>query len=77
MNPTYRRYQTTEDYKPAVINAKIDGVDAYISNDLITPHPTIHGYFKVVGRMDDQIIHSNGEKTNPGPLGMMSIQYLL
>ncbi|KAF9803969.1 hypothetical protein IEO21_09507 [Rhodonia placenta] len=28
----------------------------------------VPGYWKVIGRTDDQIMHSTGEKTNPGPL---------
>lgn len=35
----------------------------------MSPHPTRKGLWKVVGRVDDQIMHSTGEKTNPGPLG--------
>ncbi|EJC99755.1 acetyl-CoA synthetase-like protein [Fomitiporia mediterranea MF3/22] len=62
---------TNENFRPLVINTKIDGVDAYASDDLVSPHPTKPGYYKVVGRADDQIMHSNGEKTNPGPLEWM------
>lgn len=35
-------------------------------------HPTKPGFFKVVGRADDQLMLSTGEKTNPGPLGKTS-----
>ncbi|KAI0677488.1 acetyl-CoA synthetase-like protein [Trametes maxima] len=51
-----------------IINAKVDGVDAYETNDLLEPHPTLPGWWTVYGRRDDQIILSNGEKTNPIPL---------
>ncbi|RPD67101.1 acetyl-CoA synthetase-like protein [Lentinus tigrinus ALCF2SS1-7] len=51
-----------------VVNTKVDGVDAYATSDLLEPHPTRPGLWKYHGRMDDQIILSNGEKTNPGPL---------
>ncbi|KAH9834865.1 uncharacterized protein C8Q71DRAFT_797672 [Rhodofomes roseus] len=60
--------------RPNVINAKVDGVDAYATFDLVTPHPTEKGLYKVVGRTDDQIMHSTGEKTNPGPLETMMNQ---
>ncbi|CDO77413.1 hypothetical protein BN946_scf184857.g20 [Trametes cinnabarina] len=50
------------------INTQIDGRDAYATNDLLEPHPTKPNYWKVVGRADEQIILSNGEKTNPLPL---------
>ncbi|KAJ3481757.1 hypothetical protein NLI96_g7439 [Meripilus lineatus] len=53
---------------PVVFNTKVDGVDAFATNDLIMPHPTKPGYWKIVGRADDQIMHNTGEKTNPGPL---------
>ncbi|KAF9018354.1 acetyl-CoA synthetase-like protein [Hymenopellis radicata] len=52
----------------SVVNAKIDGSPAYASSDLFRPHPTKPGFWKVFGRNDDQIMHSTGEKTNPGPL---------
>lgn len=69
----------------SVVNTKVDGVDGYATSDLFVEHPTKSGYWKVIGRVDDQIIHSTGEKvdicmctpaqmlmisqTNPGPLG--------
>ncbi|EJC99607.1 acetyl-CoA synthetase-like protein [Fomitiporia mediterranea MF3/22] len=61
----------SDNFKPFSINTKVNGVDGYASDDLVSPHPTKLGYFKIVGRADDQIIHSNGEKTNPGPLETM------
>ncbi|EGG05932.1 uncharacterized protein MELLADRAFT_116677 [Melampsora larici-populina 98AG31] len=39
----------------------------YHTNDLICKHPTLPLY-RVVGRVDDQIMLSNSEKTNPGPM---------
>lgn len=54
--------------KPCVENTEVEGVPAYATNDLLTPHPTKPGYWKIYGRKDDQIMHSTGEKTNPGPL---------
>ena len=43
-------------------NTKVDGADAYATSDLVVPHPTKKGYYKIVGRSDDQIMHSTGEK---------------
>ncbi|KAH9825153.1 hypothetical protein DFH28DRAFT_1077558 [Melampsora americana] len=37
------------------------------TNDLLAKHPTLPLY-RVVGRLDDQIMLSNSEKTNPGPM---------
>lgn len=45
-----------------VANTKLDGKDAYASNDLLEPHPTRKGWWRYYGRVDDQIILSNGEK---------------
>ncbi|KAI5119730.1 hypothetical protein M0805_008660 [Coniferiporia weirii] len=53
---------------PSVFNTEVDGKGAYATSDLLTPHPTRPGYWKVYGRVDDQLMHSTGEKTNPGPL---------
>ncbi|KAH9813208.1 hypothetical protein DFH28DRAFT_897152 [Melampsora americana] len=39
----------------------------YHTNDLLAKHPFLELY-RIVGRMDDQIMLSNSEKTNPGPL---------
>lgn len=37
---------------------------------MLVPHPTKKGLWKIIGRSDDQITLSTGEKTNPGPLGV-------
>ncbi|KAG0151603.1 hypothetical protein CROQUDRAFT_36660 [Cronartium quercuum f. sp. fusiforme G11] len=39
----------------------------YHTNDIVYKHPTLPLY-RVVGRIDDQIILSTSEKTNPGPM---------
>lgn len=61
--------KSTKDYSPNAINTTIDGVEGYHFSDIISPHPSRKGLWKIVGREDDQIMHSTGEKTNPGPLG--------
>ena len=45
-----------------VINRKVDGRDAYATNDLVESHPTKPGLWRIYGRKDEQIILSNGEK---------------
>ncbi|EED77357.1 predicted protein, partial [Postia placenta Mad-698-R] len=40
-------------HRPAVVNTQVNGVDAYATSDLVMPHPTRPGYWKI---------------TNPGPL---------
>ncbi|KIM91772.1 hypothetical protein PILCRDRAFT_83846 [Piloderma croceum F 1598] len=53
---------------PAVINTKIGNVNGYATRDLFVPHPTIPGYWKSHGRVDDQILHSTAQMTNAVPL---------
>lgn len=61
-------------FHPLVTNDVIDGEPVYATSDLIqrlprrSSDPTEEEFFTVVGRIDDQIMHSSGEKTNPGPL---------
>ncbi|KAF8971819.1 acetyl-CoA synthetase-like protein [Flammula alnicola] len=40
----------------------------YATSDLFRPHPTKNYLWKIVGRVDDVIIHSSGEKTVPTPM---------
>lgn len=42
---------------------------AFATGDLFARHPSSPELWRVAGRKDDQIMHSNGEKTNPGPIG--------
>lgn len=46
----------------AICNAQVEGRDAYSTSDLLEPHPTKEGFWRVFGRVDDQIMHSTGEK---------------
>lgn len=39
-------------------------MEAYATNDLFVEHPTKKGWWKIVGRVDDQIALSNGEKVS-------------
>ncbi|KAK0219168.1 NRPS-like enzyme [Armillaria fumosa] len=55
-------------HSPAIFNTEIDGVKALDTKDLVQLHPSNRKLFKVYGRADDQIMHSTGEKTNPGPI---------
>jgi thioester reductase-like protein len=56
----------TETRTPSVFNDAENHI--YRTNDLVILHPTRKDWFKVVGRADDQLMLSTGEKTNPGPL---------
>ncbi|KAF8997177.1 hypothetical protein BDQ17DRAFT_887302 [Cyathus striatus] len=65
----YRLVVKTNSIKTlAVSNTTIDNIPAYDTNDLMIRHPTNPLLWKVIGREDDQIIHSTGEKTNPTPI---------
>ncbi|KAG6824420.1 hypothetical protein H0H92_006932 [Tricholoma furcatifolium] len=55
-----------ETHRPMVFN--LTDVEGYATSDLWVPHPTKKNLWKIVGRMDDVIIHSSGEKTVPGPM---------
>ncbi|KIY43717.1 acetyl-CoA synthetase-like protein [Fistulina hepatica ATCC 64428] len=55
-------------YEIALLNTVVDGQDGYATKDVVEPHPTRQGLWRIVGRLDDQIMLSTGEKTNPGPL---------
>ncbi|KAG9126233.1 hypothetical protein FRC07_004313 [Ceratobasidium sp. 392] len=57
-----------EEHKPLILNREFDGQPAYATKDLMVPHPTKRGLWKTVGRLDDQIVLANGEKTNPGAM---------
>lgn len=53
---------------PGVINLALpDGSRGFSTSDLLAPHPTNPKLWRTVGRKDEQILLSNGEKTNPSP----------
>ena len=52
----------TERSMLCMTNTEINGEKAYETNDLLMRHPTNKDLWKVYGRGDDQIMHSNGEK---------------
>ena len=39
-------------------------MDVYATGDILSPHPEKPGLWKIIGRVDDQIMHSTGEKVN-------------
>lgn len=58
----------TPRHVPFMINYHADGQSGYSTKDLVLLHPTKPELIKFVGRVDDQIVLSNGEKTNPVPM---------
>jgi long-subunit acyl-CoA synthetase (AMP-forming) len=50
------------------LDAEFDGVKALATQDLLVPHPTKKGYWKLLGRSVDQILLSSGVKVTAKPL---------
>ncbi|KAL0566769.1 hypothetical protein V5O48_015232 [Marasmius crinis-equi] len=51
-----------------VSNSTFEGARAYETRDSFIRHPSKPGYWKACGRLDDRLVHPNGEKTNPVPM---------
>lgn len=49
-------------------NCEVDGHPAIATKDVVVRHPSDPLLFRTVGRLDDQIVLSTGEKTNAIPL---------
>ncbi|KAL1412125.1 hypothetical protein Q8F55_003125 [Vanrija albida] len=49
-----------------IVSNRKDG--AYATKDLFQQHPDHPSWFKYIGRLDDTLTHTLGEKTNPVPL---------
>jgi long-subunit acyl-CoA synthetase (AMP-forming) len=62
---------------PSVLNITIGDKRGYATGDLLQEHPSIKGYYKLYGRVDEQIVLSTGEKTNPVPLGDLISLYII
>lgn len=48
--------------RPNVANTTVNGIDGYATSDVLEQHPTKEGFWRILGRTDDQIMHSTGEK---------------
>ncbi|KAF8835574.1 putative aminoadipate reductase [Paxillus ammoniavirescens] len=46
----------------------IPDAKGYATSDTFVEHPTIEGLYKIIGRLDDVLILSSGEKTVPAPM---------
>ncbi|GLB38113.1 putative acetyl-CoA synthetase-like protein [Lyophyllum shimeji] len=71
------QFLTTETHSLPIEN--LPDVRGYATADLWEPHPTKEYLWKIVGRVDDVIIHSSGEKTVPAPMEdiVMSNPYVM
>ncbi|KAG2361463.1 putative aminoadipate reductase [Suillus spraguei] len=57
---------TTPTHQVSVEN--IPDVKGYATSDVFIKHPTVEGLWKIVGRIDDVLVLSSGEKTVPAPM---------
>ncbi|OAX31791.1 putative aminoadipate reductase [Rhizopogon vinicolor AM-OR11-026] len=57
---------TTPTHQVSVEN--LPDVKGYTTSDVFIKHPTVEGLWKIVGRIDDVLILSSGEKTVPAPM---------
>ncbi|KAJ7489282.1 putative aminoadipate reductase [Mycena latifolia] len=57
---------TSENFRPMVEN--LSDVRGYRTSDLFINHPEKKHLWKVIGRVDDVIVHTSGEKTVPAPM---------
>ncbi|KAG6831500.1 putative NRPS-like protein biosynthetic cluster [Tephrocybe sp. NHM501043] len=71
------QFLTTETHSLPIEN--LPDVRGYATSDLWEPHPTKDYLWKIVGRIDDVVIHSSGEKTVPAPMEdiVMSSLYVM
>ncbi|KAF8601146.1 acetyl-CoA synthetase-like protein [Ceratobasidium sp. AG-I] len=65
---------STSTHEPFELNTEIGGRSAYRTKDLVVRHPSNLDLWRVVGRLDDQIVLLNGEKTNPVPMEAEIVQ---
>lgn len=54
-------YQAKATEELAVINTTYRGHGAYATHDAFVPHPEKPGWWKILGRIDDQLMLSTGE----------------
>ncbi|KAI6042365.1 acetyl-CoA synthetase-like protein [Pisolithus marmoratus] len=57
---------SSETHQVSVEN--LPDVKGYATSDVFAKHPAIEGLYKVVGRPDDVLVLSSGEKTVPAPM---------
>ncbi|KAI6097310.1 putative aminoadipate reductase [Pisolithus croceorrhizus] len=57
---------SSETHQVSVEN--LPDMKGYATSDIFAKHPTIEGLYKVVGRVDDVLVLSSGEKTVPAPI---------
>jgi hypothetical protein len=61
-------------WAPKVMSNREDG--AYCTKDLLQQHPEHPTWYKYVGRLDDTLTQTLGEKTNPVPIELAIVSCL-
>ncbi|KAF8192961.1 putative aminoadipate reductase [Pholiota molesta] len=64
------QFLTNERHQVAVEN--LADTKGYATSDIWVQHPTKPYFWKIVGRKDDVIVHTSGEKTVPAPMEIVS-----
>jgi hypothetical protein len=57
-----------------ILSNREDG--AYCTKDLVLRHPEHKSWFKYIGRLDDTLTQTLGEKTNPVPIELAIVSPL-
>jgi hypothetical protein len=57
-----------------ILSNREDG--AYCTKDLVLQHPEHKNWYKYIGRLDDTLTQTLGEKTNPVPIELAIVSYL-
>ncbi|KAF9475758.1 putative aminoadipate reductase [Pholiota conissans] len=60
------QFLTSDRHQVSVEN--LENMRGYATSDLWVQHPTKPYFWKIVGRKDDVIVHTSGEKTVPAPM---------
>ncbi|KAG6916589.1 putative NRPS-like protein biosynthetic cluster [Tephrocybe rancida] len=60
------QFLACEAHRPVLFN--LPDVEGYATGDIFVPHPTKEYMWKIIGRLDDVVVHATGEKTVPGPI---------
>lgn len=59
----------------SLVSNREDG--AYCTKDLMLRHPEHKNWFKYIGRLDDTLTQTLGEKTNPVPIELAIVRLML
>jgi len=61
-------------YPPKIMSNRDDG--SYATKDLFLRHPSQRNWYKYIGRLDDTLTQTLGEKTNPVPIELSVVSLI-